>query len=209
MAVSVVPCAVIRIMGSRGLAACNSRTRSSPLGPGNLKSVRTTSNGSAPARASPVSPRFSTATAWPSPSSSRVNVTVMPGSSSMSRIFVFMVCDARQNDAKRGAVVHLRLILQRAAVLFNYARRDGQAQAGAAFLGGEEWVKQAFLRARRDAFAGVGDFKNDNLSVARGQALAVESRPQGHDAVVPDGVGGVLHEVDKDLLDLLRVDANP
>ena len=42
MAVSVVPCAVIKIMGNLGLAWCNSRTSSSPSRPGNFKSVTTT-----------------------------------------------------------------------------------------------------------------------------------------------------------------------
>ena len=46
MAVSVVPCAVIRMIGSRGLAACSWRTSSRPSKPGSFKSVRTRSNDS-------------------------------------------------------------------------------------------------------------------------------------------------------------------
>ena len=50
----------------------------------------------------------------------------------------------------------LGLILERAAVFFDDARGDGQAQAGAGFLGGEERVEQALLDLRGNAFAGVG-----------------------------------------------------
>ena len=50
----------------------------------------------------------------------------------------------------------LGLILQRAAVLFDDARGDGQAQAGAGILGGEKRIEQPLLDLRRNALAGVG-----------------------------------------------------
>ena len=60
---------------------------------------------------------------------------------------------------KVRAVVDLGLILKRAAVLFDDPSGDRKSEAGAGFLGGEEWIEQALFNFRRNSFPGVGDFE--------------------------------------------------
>src|SRR5262249_1929146 len=153
-------------------------------------------------------PRFSMMTSWPSLASSRWRVMVMPGSSSMSRIRFFMICRASQNDAKRGAAMHPGLILQHAAMFFNDAGGNGEAQACAGFLGREERIEEAFLHFWRNAATGIGHFKDDHIDLHAGKALAVQPGAQGHHAIATDRIGCILDEIDEDLFDLLGIGAN-
>ena len=103
------------------------------------------------------------------------------------------------------------LVLQRAAVFFDNARRDGQAQAGAVFFGGEERVEHPLLDLRRNAFAGVGHLQDRPRRAGR-SARRLSIAGATRRVMVPslaDAVGGVLNQVDQHLFDLLRVDADP
>jgi len=56
-----------------------------------------------------------------------------------------------------------------------------------------------------NAFAGVRDFKDDDVRLAVGKRFPVPPGAQRDCAVVGDAVGGVLHEIDQHLLDLRGV----
>jgi hypothetical protein len=57
---------------------------------------------------------------------------------------------APQHDTEGRAPIHLRLILQRAAMLFDDPRRNGKAEPRARVLGREERIEEAFFHFRRD-----------------------------------------------------------
>src|SRR6266581_5170820 len=113
--------------------------------------------------------------------------------------------DGRQHDAKSRAAIEPRLVLKRATVHLDDARSDGEAEAGAGFFGSEKGVEKALLDFGRNAFAGVADFENDNAAVVIGEALGVLTRAQGNGAITANAFGGVLHQIDEHLLDLLRI----
>ena len=72
----------------------------------------------------------------------------------------------RQDNPEGGAAARLGLILDDAAVPFNDAGGNRQAEASAGFLRAEERVEQAPLDFGRNAFAGVAHFKNHGLGLA-------------------------------------------
>ncbi len=85
---------------------------------------------------------------------------------------------------------------------------EGEAEAGAVGLGREEGVEEPLLDRGFDAGAVVGHFEPDearSASAGRGRrrehAKADEARP----ARRGDGVGGVAHEVEQGLLDLVAI----
>ena len=131
-----------------------------------------------------------------------------------------MFLRARQDDAKGRAVIDLGLILESAAMFFNYARRDRQAQPGASLFSGKERIEKTLLNLSRDALAGVHHFQDDDggrLTRLRPEATAQPAH-QGHDRasstecnrpVPSDAFRRVLNEVDQHLFDLLRVNPNP
>ena len=90
-------------------------------------------------------------------------------------------------------------------MVLNDTRRDGQPQSRAGVLGGKERVEQALFDFGRNAFAGVRDFKDDDVRLAVGKRFPVPPGAQRDCAVVGDAVGGVLHEIDQHLLDLRGV----
>src|ERR1051326_3785313 len=116
------------------------------------------------------------------------------------------VCGPRQNEAKSSAVIEACLVLENAAVFFDDARGNGQTEAGAAFLGGKERIEEALFRFWGHAFAGVGNFNHDHVTMPFTQNPSVRASSQRDRAILADAFGGVLHKVDNDLLDLLRVD---
>ena len=178
MAVSVVPKAVIRMMGRRGWAACNWRTSSSPFRPGNFKSVMTTLNDSLRgAGQTVVAALFHdhfVAFLGQHPLQGVADAGVIVDQQNFGG-GVHSVC-LGQDDTKGRAAIHLGLILQRAAVFLHDARGDGQAQAGAGFLGGEKRIEQPLFHFRRNAFAGVRDFQDDDVGARRWRGVSGPGR---------------------------------
>ena len=91
-----------------------------------------------------------------------------------------------------------------AAVFGDDARGDGEAEAGAAILGGEIRKKEFVLVLGRDALAGVGDGDFDVFGVGVGA---------GGDSDVADrrgfeGFGGVVNEIDDDAAEKSGIGAN-
>src|SRR4051812_18626999 len=174
MAVSVVPKAVIKIMGSFGLAAWSCSTSCSPDNPGIFKSVMTTSKGCSLAWANPVSPLAATATSYPSTCNSFFRPPTMLASSSMSNIFardfICIFLYSRKDNAKGRTAIDLAFILECAAVFFNDARRDGQPKAGPCLFGGKERVKKALLNFQGNAPASVDYLQDDYGRGMTGQA---------------------------------------
>src|ERR1041385_7267088 len=198
-------------MGKRGWASCSRRTNCNPSRPGSFISVITSSNEVLRARASPVSPRFSTTTLWPSSVRTRRKVMTMAGSSSISRMLppsLMPKSYSRQDNAENAAVIDLSLVEQRAAVLFDDSRGDRKAKARAGFLGRKEWIEEPLLDLGRDSFAGIRDLENDHSIGMVAQAPGVLASAQGNHAVGPNAVGGILDEIDQHLLDLGGIDAN-
>src|SRR4029077_3689788 len=103
---------------------------------------------------------------------------------------------------KRGAMLQFCLVLQCAVVFLNDAGGDGQSEAGAAFLRGEERIEQSLLHLGRNAAAVVGDFEDDDVGFLVGDHFASGARAQSDDAVARGGIGGVLNQVDQHLFDL-------
>src|SRR2546422_5660395 len=124
------------------------------------------------------------------------------------RAIGFVMVSLRQNDTEGRAAVKLGLILQHASVLFDNSRSDRQPETGPAVLGGKEWVKQPLLDFGRDAFARVGDLEDHDFSMRAAQMFRFRSGAQRDGSIVTNTVGGVLHQVDQDLFDLLLIDAN-
>ena len=87
-------------------------------------------------------------------------------------------------------------------MLFNDARGDGEAEAGAGFLRAEERVEEALLDFGRDAASGVGNFQDNGLGVAAVECRTAGARAERDGAFAVDGLGGVAHEVDEDLLEV-------
>src|SRR5215471_6931802 len=197
------------MIGNRDLTERIWRTRSSPLRPGSFMSVITRSRGSLCARIRPVSPRPSTRILWPSSVRTLRSVMTIAGSSSTRSILpAFFILSPRQHNTKSCAAIHLRLILQRTPMSFHNPCRDRQPQPRAGFLRGKERIEKPFLDFRRDSFAGVGDLENDNLRIMISQPFVVEPRAEGDGSILPNAVGGILHQVNEHLFHLLRVDAN-
>ena len=83
------------------------------------------------------------------------------GSSSIrsSRAFIRRVDGQHQGEG--GAAVELGGIPDGAAVAVENAGGDGQAQSGAALLGGEEWIEHARLDLGGNTGTGVADLQAD------------------------------------------------
>src|SRR5204862_7790209 len=112
----------------------------------------------------------------------------MLASSSMSRIlgcdFICIFLSARQDNAKGRAAIDLGLILECAAMLFNNARRNRQAQPGARVFGGKERVEKPLLNFQGDTLAGVNHLQNDcrrGATRLRSEATSRQAR-QGRQA---------------------------
>src|SRR5438552_10343818 len=169
MAVSIVPCAVISTTGRRGWVSCSCRTRSRPPNPGKRRSVNTTSHSSLLARRNPSSPRLHTVTLKPSSFSTSHKFAARLVSSSIRRIRAVsrtpgnVVDLAPQDNAEGRAVAGPGLILEHAAVLFNDAGGNRQAEASPGLLGAEERVEKAFLDFGRDALAVIDHLKNNGF----------------------------------------------
>src|SRR2546430_13689479 len=80
--------------------------------------------------------------------------------------FVFLLLRARQDNAKDRPPIDLGLVLECAAMLFNNARRNREAQPGASLFGGKERVEEALLNFQGDTLAGVNHLQNDCRSGA-------------------------------------------
>src|SRR6266480_2002548 len=134
----------------------------------------------------------------------------MLASSSMSRIrdFIFIFLHARQDNAEGRTAIDLALILERTAMFFNNARRNGQTQPGAGLFGGKERVKKALLNLPGNALAGVNHLQNGYGSGVTRQWHQGASGTQRNRAAAFDTFRRVLDEVNQHLFDLFGVDSN-
>src|SRR6266508_5494521 len=111
----------------------------------------------------------------------------MPASSSMSRIFgwdfICIFLQAREDNAKGSTAINLGLILERAAVFFNNASRDRQAQPGTGLFGGKERVEETLLNLQGNTLAGVNHFQNGHRRGVTRQMHQGASRTQCNRAV--------------------------
>src|SRR5207253_10665097 len=98
-----------------------------------------------------------------------------------------------KNAAVAGVTAHRQL----AAVGLDDAVDDGEAEAGAPLLGGEERVEDALQVVGADALARVGDLEQRLVVVAR--------EPHVDAAAGRGGVGGVAEKVPEHLAELPRV----
>src|SRR5688572_4524002 len=123
----------------------------------------------------------------------------------MSRIRADMRWGSRQNDAKRGAAIQLRLILDKTAVLLDNPRGDGQAEPGPTVLGGEKGIEDAFLYLGWNATSRIAHFQNYQR-----RGLTVHLRhplpcAQSNRAITLHAVRSVLYQIDQHLLELFFV----
>ena len=104
------------------------------------------------------------------------------GSSSMSRMLAdsvgtrfILAGRRRQNNPEGRANPGRGLIFQPPAVALHDARRNGQTQPRAGFLGGEEGIEEPLLYFGRDAFAIVLDFQDDDVRRLVVQVFAIRA----------------------------------
>src|ERR1051326_376646 len=102
-------------------------------------------------------------------------------------------------------MINLGLVLEDAAVFFDDTRGDGESKAGAGWFGGEERIEEPLFNFGTDAFAGIGDFEDDDVGFAVSQALAIFPRAHRDCAAAADAVRGVLNQIDEHLLNLRGV----
>src|ERR1035441_1647300 len=107
---------------------------------------------------------------------------------------------APQDNAEGRAVAGPGLVLEQAAVLFNDASGNRQAQPGAGFLRAEERVEQALLDFGRNTLAVVNHFKNNGCSLAPAERGASRTGAQGNGTFAVNGFSGIANQVDQHLL---------
>src|SRR5258706_16121442 len=73
------------------------------------------------------------------------------------------------------------------------------------FLGAEKRVKQFFLHVRGNAWSGVFYFNHDGVGAMILQTNLAAARAQRDRAIMTDRFGGILHQIDEHLLELLRI----
>ena len=108
---------------------------------------------------------------------------------------------SRQKNAKRRADIFCRLEPNQAVVTVDVTEHDRQPESMrlCVVFCRVKWFKDAVDLVGRNAAAGVGDGEQDAVGAKGG--LQGEPPAPGH------GVEGVLDEVDENLLDLRRVEA--
>ena len=85
------------------------------------------------------------------------------------------------------------------------ARGNGKAESGTALLGAEEWIKEPGLELWRNPCAGIFNLnENAGLTFVLDQARAF-AHAKRHCARPGNALGGVAHQVDKRLFELMRV----
>src|SRR5215204_2184464 len=169
------------------------------------RSVITTSKSSLWASASPLGALLATCTWLPSPMSTCCNAAATASSSSMINILAMRLTLDRQDDAKGGAVPLLGFKDERPIMLVNDLGGNGQTESGAVFFGAEEGIEKPFLNFGRNAGAVVLNFNDDDLGLFTSQHHTVAPRAQNNEAVLTDTLGGILHEIEKDLFELLGI----
>src|SRR4051812_5596278 len=101
--------------------------------------------------------------------------------------------------------MELGLILKSAAVLFDNPGGNRKAEASSGFFGCEEWIEKTLFDFGRNSCASVADIENDHIPETVTQPRGVAARAQSHGTIAADALGGILNEVDQDLLDLLGI----
>ena len=79
-----------------------------------------------------------------------------------------LLCAHGQGDSKRGAAVDFAGEVYGAVVELHHAKRHGEADSGAAGLGGVEEGKDSFLGIGGNAHAGIADFEFDGVRRSAG-----------------------------------------
>src|SRR5579871_331932 len=215
MALAIVFCAVIT-MNSVSMRSSRARTSTSrPERSGMRMSIRATSKERARNAASASAPLATAATLWPRWAQARSSTQRMDSSSSATRMLagrsvgVDMLGAGGQRHAETRAAAAARLIGDRAAVLAHDAVAEGEAEAGAARLGGEEGCEEVRLVLLGHAGATVLDQHGEELLATARLAPDVEAMlDPGRDpqlARAPHGLDGVAHEVVEDLRELRAV----
>src|SRR6266576_3265033 len=207
-AVSMVPCPEI-MMTSGGLSRARILCRvSSPSMPGSHTSSRTTSKACFSSRSRHASPLSASPVLKPSSSSTPRRESRMPDSSSTMRMLCMLgggCCGRFRSERKfHDEAGANRLILfdpDGALMVFDDAAHDGQAQTGAALLGGEIRQKEFFLQFLGHSVTGVGD---SNLhGIATGDETGGDSDFAQQRAL--HGLGGIVHQVCQGALDGIRI----
>ena len=85
------------------------------------------------------------------------------------------------------------------------ARGDGQAESRAGVLGGEERIEKSLLHVRRNAFATILYFQDDDVGCFVVEVFPIPSRPELDHSALANGLGGVADEVDQHLFDLIGI----
>src|SRR5262245_52084734 len=201
---------VIRITGRCGLVLCRVLITSKPLEPGGiLKSVTTTSNSFFRVAAIPCSPLSAEWTLCPSASRICRSAARTCGESSISKILA-MRCSVLENgqfDAEGGSLSNLSIKIQRAPVLVDDARGDGQPQPRSILFRAEERIEELLLHFGRNACAGILHFQKDRIIEVFLGARPAPAGAQDDGAVLADAVRRILNQVNQHLLELLPVGA--
>jgi hypothetical protein len=111
-----------------------------------------------------------------------------------------------KGQAENGSLIDLGGESDDPFMFFHDAGGNGQAEAGAGVFGRKERVEDSLGDFRGNAPSRVADFENDGRD-SGGRLLAgiQGASVEGNRSILPDAIGGVLDEVDQDLLDLLSV----
>src|SRR5262245_47116050 len=213
MAFPIVFCAV---MTMNRVSMCSSRARlntSSPERSGILMSTRATSKLCARRAARASVPLATVVTACPCWAQARSRTQRMDSSSSATRIVAVpvpglsagvgcIVLAHGESDAERGAHGDAWLVGDRAAMLTHDAMADGETEAAAARLGGEEGREELCLVGIGHAGAGVFDQDGEEPAARSGPADQEAGLYAGGDGELAGAVEGferVFHEVQEHL----------
>src|SRR5438067_4798653 len=197
-----------------GCAFFTAERTSSPLPPPrpSMRSVTTTSNSRARSFSIAEAASWATSTLCPARLSSTSRNTRMECSASttrrraMSRTLprrdepLRSICRWKRNR-ERAALPRLALDADAASMRFHHAMDDGEPEAGAPLLGGEEGVEYAGEVFGRNPGPGIGHGKD-----------RLPSRPLQGNRDVPargGGIRGVAEQVPEDLLELRAIGAQP
>src|SRR5262245_4318854 len=117
----------------------------------------------------------------------------------------FMGTSDGQQDAKQRAMTGCGLALDHSTMRVDNPCGDTQAQASAVFFRGKERVEQALLRLWRNALSCVRDLQRDGRRFASFAAQRRLARAEGDGAAAGNAFGGVVHQIEQRLLELVGV----
>src|SRR5580704_5200032 len=198
------------MMTSGGFSSSRMFSRvSRPSTPGNHTSSRTTSKADFRNSSRQASPLPAEEAVYPSSAKMPLRDSRIPASSSTTRMLCMLGSGGgrcgfrhdRQFDDEAGADRMIFFDADRAVMIFHNAAYDGEAEASAAFFGGEIGQKKFLFQFAGHAVAGVGDGNLDGVAAGDERSGNLDLA----DHRVLQRFGGVVDQVGDGALDGLAV----